>query len=787
VDESCSLNFYDDGEQNLVVAAGNMLSVYRIRSSVDEAGNHVDRFELCDEFELWGIVVSMARLRLAGSVRDSLLLSIEESKCVIVEYEPDTGSLSTISMHFFQDEDLRRGFRKLSSMALARVDGFNRCAAVLVYGSYLAVLPFRRSTGRDMSGQRHQAVSSFMIDLQSLPVKIASVLDFQFLEGYNDPTILLLYEALPTWTGRVTERQDTCGMVALSINLIDETHPVIWQMAGLPYDSCALFPIPKPLGGSLLFAANSLIYLDQSVPPYGVALNSLPLGCTNFALKTQDVAPLNLQNCKACMLSDDSICVSLETGDVYIITLKKDSLNNVRRFFLDQVASSVIPTTLSKLSDNLIFLGSRLGNSLLLRYKSKENSKKSSTSDALENGREDGVETENKEEREKNELNFEVEKSSENGSPENKRKRMSSTAAEWENCVQSNGIVPKRNKTIFELEEDELSAIDGYYGDEIFNLDVNTSYDFETMDNLSNIGPCGPVELIHTTSHNDNYDHVGSDARDRNIDVCVLSGKDKTGSITVLHKSVRPSVASQFPFPMNFNDMWTLRRSEDETHSLLVMTKKDQTMVFQTGAILEELKKEECGLATNAKTIFCSTIGNGKYIVQVLPRAVVLVDMDTQETIQNKPFDLSGQIVQAVACDPFVVILASKGTIISLVLSENSDGSVMLKTSNAPECKNQDDPEKKIMHISLFKDTEGHFVLAKGRPEKVRNQETQKENQKNSEKKEKQSEASVTQHGEDENREEFHLDFNTILTAEEEDELLYGDLEEPTADSGADF
>jgi len=97
---------------------------------------------------------------------------------------------------------------------------------------------------------------------------------------------------------------------------------------------------------------------------------------------------------------------------------------------------------------------------------------------------------------------------------------------------------------------------------------------------------------------------------------------------------------------MNFNDMWTLRRSEEETHSLLVMTKKDQTMVFQTGAILEELKKEECGLATNAKTIFCATIGNGKYIVQVLPRAVVLVDMDTQETIQNKPFDLSGQIIQ---------------------------------------------------------------------------------------------------------------------------------------------
>ncbi len=141
--------------------------------------------------------------------------------------------------------------------------------------------------------------------------------------------------------------------------------------------------------------------------------------------------------------------------------------------------------------------------------------------------------------------------------------------------------------------------------------------------------------------------------------------------------------------------------------------------------------------------------------------------------------------MQAVACDPYVVILASKGTIISLVLFENSDGTAMLKTSTAPECKNQDDPEKKIMHISLLKDTEGHFVLAKGRPDKVRNQETKET--KTSEKKEKQSEASVAQHGEEENREEFHLDFNTILTAEEEDELLYGDLEDPTADSGTDF
>jgi hypothetical protein len=51
-------------------------------------------------------------------------------------------------MHFFQEEQLRRGFRKMGAIPLAHVDHYQRCAATLVYGKYLAILPFRRSAGR---------------------------------------------------------------------------------------------------------------------------------------------------------------------------------------------------------------------------------------------------------------------------------------------------------------------------------------------------------------------------------------------------------------------------------------------------------------------------------------------------------------------------------------------------------------------------------------------------------------------------------------------------------------
>ena len=43
--------------------------------------------------------------------------------------------------------------------------------------------------------------SSYIIDLKSLDEKVTNVVDIQFLHGYYEPTLFILYEPLPTWTG----------------------------------------------------------------------------------------------------------------------------------------------------------------------------------------------------------------------------------------------------------------------------------------------------------------------------------------------------------------------------------------------------------------------------------------------------------------------------------------------------------------------------------------------------------------------------------------------------------
>lgn len=73
-------------------------------------------------------------------------------------------------------------------------------------------------------------------------------------------------------------------MAAMSLNLQQKVHPIIWQVTNLPFDCTRAVPIKKPLGGTLILAVNALIYLNQSIPPYGVSLNNITDSSTSFPL-----------------------------------------------------------------------------------------------------------------------------------------------------------------------------------------------------------------------------------------------------------------------------------------------------------------------------------------------------------------------------------------------------------------------------------------------------------------------------------------------------------------------
>uniref|UniRef100_A0A8C8W2F4 RSE1/DDB1/CPSF1 first beta-propeller domain-containing protein n=1 Tax=Peromyscus maniculatus bairdii TaxID=230844 RepID=A0A8C8W2F4_PERMB len=109
-------NFFNNTERNLVVAGTSQLYVYRLNRDAEaltkndgstEGKAHREKLELVASFSFFGNVMSMASVQLAGAKRDALLLSFKDAKLSVVEYDPGTHDLKTLSLHYFEEPELR--------------------------------------------------------------------------------------------------------------------------------------------------------------------------------------------------------------------------------------------------------------------------------------------------------------------------------------------------------------------------------------------------------------------------------------------------------------------------------------------------------------------------------------------------------------------------------------------------------------------------------------------------------------------------------------------------------
>ena len=516
--EHCiSCNFFNSSEKNLVVTGANVLKVFRLvpdleareKEEKEERDEGRLKMECLASWELFGWIQSIACARLTGSDRDTLLLTFKDAKMSLVEYNPDDHDLKTVSLHHFEEDTMKDGFIHNEWVPSVRVDPDNRCAAMLAYGKKIMILPFRRDINSLGSGEQSDALSgsmenlslggrvmpSYTLDLVSVIQShvVDNIVDIQFLHGYNQPTLLILYEPLKTCAGRIAVRKDTCRLVVISLDVKEKISAFIWSREVLPFDCTRAVPVPMPIGGTLVFAVNSLFYLNQGIPMYGVSLNTTGDKdvTTNILLKKQEGVKISLDCAVADFLSPEQMVISLKGGELYVLSLLVDSLRSVKGFHLDKAAASVLTTCLCLPAPNFLFLGSRLGNSLLLRV----------------TGREGGhIGALRRQERE----------------PPSKKMRVTG-AGDWLDA---------------ELEMDDTELF-GNQESAAYNL---KSFSFEVCDSLLNIGPCGQVAMGEPAFLSETFN---SSIPDPDIELVTTAGHGKNGALCLLQKSVRPQVRNR--------------------------------------------------------------------------------------------------------------------------------------------------------------------------------------------------------------------------------------------------
>lgn len=165
IEHSIYCNFYNDNERNLIIGGANQLKIYRLilnestneDRSADKNNDKGDKLidnkvklECLQTFSLFGELSSINYVRLGKSDRDSILLTFMDAKLSIVEYDPSTHNLKTISMNYFEDDEFRQGYVNNSIyQPIARSDPDGRCCAMFNYGKNIVIVPFKSETATD--------------------------------------------------------------------------------------------------------------------------------------------------------------------------------------------------------------------------------------------------------------------------------------------------------------------------------------------------------------------------------------------------------------------------------------------------------------------------------------------------------------------------------------------------------------------------------------------------------------------------------------------------------------
>ncbi|CAH2046047.1 unnamed protein product, partial [Iphiclides podalirius] len=315
-------NFTSPTDLNLLVAKVSRLEMYLVTP---------EGLRPMKEVGLYGKVAKMKLFRPPYEKKDLVFILTARYNAMILEWRTGpNGDLEVVTRAHGNVAD--RIGKPSENGILAVIDPQARVIGLRLYDGLFKIIPLDKD--------------STELKAASLRLEELNVYDLEFLHGCSNPTLILIHQDL---NGRHIKTHE--------INAKDkEFMKIPWKQDNVETEASILIPVPSPLGGAIVIGQESIVYHDgQSY--VAVAPSQIKL------------TPIN------CYCRVDGKGLRYLLGDVagrlFMLMLelqeKMDGTQAVKDLKVELLGEIPIPECMTYLDNGVVFIGSRLGDSALVR------------------------------------------------------------------------------------------------------------------------------------------------------------------------------------------------------------------------------------------------------------------------------------------------------------------------------------------------------------------------------------------------------------------------------------
>ncbi|KAK1784941.1 hypothetical protein P4O66_018374 [Electrophorus voltai] len=321
---ACITGHFTSAEDlNLLIAKNTRLEIYVVTA---------EGLRPVKEVGMYGKIAVMELFRPKGESKDLLFILTAKYNACILEYKQNGDSIDIITRAHGNVQD--RIGRPSETGIIGIVDPECRMIGLRLYDGLFKVIPLDRD---------NRELKAFNIRLEEL-----QVIDVHFLYGCQAPTVCFIYQDpqgrhVKTYEVSLKEKEFNKGP---------------WKQENVEAEASMVIPVPEPFGGAIIIGQESITYHNGDkylaiAPP---TIKQSTIVCHNR------VDP----NGSRYLLGDMD-------GRLFMLLLEKEELmdgsmvlKDLRVELLGEVSTS-IAECLTYLDNGVVFVGSRLGDSQLVK------------------------------------------------------------------------------------------------------------------------------------------------------------------------------------------------------------------------------------------------------------------------------------------------------------------------------------------------------------------------------------------------------------------------------------